>query len=474
MKSTSVYAALLVLAGMACAAREATAAAAGPNIVVVVADQWRAEAFGHAGNPDVKTPQIDQLQQQGLWCVNAVAGVPVCCPSRASFMTGQRALTHGVFLNDVPLAPGAVTIAKVLGAAGYDTAYIGKWHLNGDGRSEFIPRPRRQGFDYWKALECTHDYNHSLYYDGDDPQRRVWEGYDALAQTRDAQQYLRDHARSARPFFLFLAWGPPHDPYQTAPEAFRALYRPEKLALRPNVPEAMRGAAQQMLTGYYAHCSALDDCVGQLRRTLAETGLAENTLFVFTADHGDMLGSHGQRNKQQPYEESIRVPLLFCWPAGLGRHAGRPDAPLNSEDLMPTLLGLCGIAIPKSVEGLDYSGYLRGGRNPSDNVALVSCPVPFGQWIRRKGGREYRGVRTPRYTYVRDLQGPWLLFDNQADPYQLHNLAGRPEQAALQAQLEALLAEKLRKSGDAFLPAGDYIRRWGYKVDANETAPYTP
>jgi hypothetical protein len=187
----------------------------------------------------------------------------------------------------------------------------------------------------------------------------------------------------------------------------------------------MRGAAQQMLAGYYAHCSALDDCVGQLRRTLAETGLAENTLFVFTADHGDMLGSHGQRNKQQPYEESIRVPLLFCWPAGLGRHAGRPDAPLNSEDLMPTLLGLCGIAIPKSVEGLDYSGYLRGGRNPSDNVALVSCPVPFGQWIRRKGGREYRGVRTPRSTYVRDLHGPWLLFDNQADPYQLHNLVGR-------------------------------------------------
>ena len=140
-------------------------------------------------------------------------------PGRACLMTGQRALTHGVFLNDVPLSPDAATLAKVCGR-GYDTGYIGKWHLDGHGRSNFIPRERRQGFDYWKALECTHDYNHSFYY-ADGP-RSYWEGYDAIAQTRDAKRYLRDPARP--PAVLALpAWGPPHDPYRTAPQKYRTM-----------------------------------------------------------------------------------------------------------------------------------------------------------------------------------------------------------------------------------------------------------
>lgn len=126
-------------------------------------------------------------------------------------------------MNDVPLSPEAVTLAKVLRQEGYDTGYIGKWHVDGHGRSNFIPRERRQGFDYWKVLECTHTYTNSFYY-ADGPVKLKWEGYDAITQTRDARQYLRDHARSSKPFFLFLAWGPPHDPYQTAPEHYRALY----------------------------------------------------------------------------------------------------------------------------------------------------------------------------------------------------------------------------------------------------------
>ena len=139
-----------------------------PNLLFVIADQWRAQAFRFAGDPNVQTPHLDALRRESLDCVKAISGVSVCCPARASIMTGQRALTHGVFLNDVPLNPEAVTFAKVLKQAGYDTGYIGKWHLNGDGRSEFIPRERRQGFDYWKALECTHAYNHSFYY-ADEP-----------------------------------------------------------------------------------------------------------------------------------------------------------------------------------------------------------------------------------------------------------------------------------------------------------------
>jgi arylsulfatase A-like enzyme len=120
-----------------------------PNVLVIIADQWRAQAFGYAGDPNVKTPHFDAFSRESVNFRNAVASVPVCSPTRASMLTGQRALTHGVFLNDVPLRNEAVSMAEVLQAAGYDTGYIGKWHLNGDGhRSQFIPPERRQGFDY--------------------------------------------------------------------------------------------------------------------------------------------------------------------------------------------------------------------------------------------------------------------------------------------------------------------------------------
>ena len=141
---------------------------------------------------------------------------------------------------------------------------------------------------------------------------------------------------------------------------------------------------------------------------------------------------------------------------------------------MPTLLGLFGQPIPKSVEGLNYSGYIRGGRNPSDGATLISCVAPFGQWTRKLGGREYRGIRTVRYTYVRDLNGPWLLFDNKEDPGQLNNLVVLPQHTRLQKELDAILKRKLTKSQDQFLPGSKYIEKWGYQVNENGTVPYDP
>jgi len=450
----------------------AAAAPAPPNIVVVLADQWRAQAFGYAGDPNVKTPHLDRLARESAHFVNAVAGMPVCSPARASLLTGQRPLTHGIFMNDVLLNPEATTLAKVLKAAGYDTAAIGKWHIDGNGRSAFIPRERRQGFDYWRVLECTHDYNNSAYY-ADSPEKKVWPGYDAFEQTTAAREFIRTRRPPGRPFLLWLAWGPPHNPYHTAPDSYRALYDSEKIVLRPNVPPAFAEVARRDLAGYYAHCTALDDAMGDLLAELRTQGLEENTIVLFTSDHGDMLGSQGMVRKQKPYEESAPVPFLLRWPAGLGRTGRTFDAPLNSEDVMPTLLGLAGIRIPGTVEGLDFSGHLRGGPAPGDGAALLACIAPFGEFARRTGGKEYRGLRTKQHTYVRDLNGPWLLFDNQRDPYQLDNLAGRPEAAELQARLESQLTAKLRQQGDEFLPGPAYLARWGYKVDATGTVPYT-
>ena len=444
-----------------------------PNILFIIADQWRAEAFGFAGNPDVKTPNLDRLQGEGIDFRNAISTVSVCSPTRASLMTGQRALTHGVFVNDVPLSPAATTLSKVLHQAGYDTGCIGKWHVDGHGRSVFIPQERRQEFDYWKVLECTHEYTSSHYY-ATTTNLLKWNGYDVVAQTQDAARYLRNHAHAKKPFFLYLSWGPPHNPYQTAPPAFRSMYHEAKLRVRPNVPAGQQGATKTNLAGYYAHCTALDSCAGTLLQTLRENGLETNTLVIFTSDHGDMLGSHGLSSKQQPYDESIRVPLLMRWPGALGNQPKQLDALFCSSDFMPTILGLCGIAVPATVEGMDYSGYIQGGVDPSDGASLISCPVPFGEYSREHGGREYRGIRTTRYTYVRDLNGPWLLFDNELDPAQMHNLAGHPEFANLQALLEERLLKKLADAKDQFLPAQHYLNQWGYKLNAAGTIPYTP
>lgn len=441
-----------------------------PNIVVVAADQWRAQAFGFAGDPNVKTPHLDRLAGQSARFVTAVATLSVCSPARASWLTGQRALTHGVFVNDVPLNPDAVTLPEVLKSAGYKTAAIGKWHIDGHGRSNFIPRERRQGFDYWKVLECTHNYNKSAYY-ADGPEKLRWTEYDTFAQTTDACEFLRQQSKD-EPFLLWIAWGPPHEPYLTAPEKYRAMYDPAKLTLRANVPAEVEEQTRRDLAGYYAHCTALDDAMGRLLAALRETGLEENTILVFTSDHGDMLGSQGQWKKQKPFDESILVPLLVRWPQGLGDQATALEAPVNTEDLMPTLLGLAGVGVPACVEGLDYSPYLRGGSNPGDGAALIASIAPFADWGHIHGGREYRGLRTARHTYVRDLNGPWLLFDNQSDPLQQHNLVGDASAAKTLAELEARLQQRLRANRDEFLPAAAYLAKWGYQVDQEGAVPY--
>lgn len=463
---------LVVLFATALSSPAAQTVARKPNVVIVLADQWRAQAFGFAGDPNVRTPNFDRLASESVRLTNAISGLPVCSPTRASLMTGQRPLTHGIFLNDVQLNPNAVTLAKVLKSAGYQTGMIGKWHIDGRGRSSFIPRERRQGFDHWKVLECTHNYTNSFYY-ADDPVKRVWPGYDAFAQTRDACDYIRSQSRSNQPFALVLAWGPPHDPYFSAPAKYKALYDPAKLQLRPNVPAGLEDQIRKILAGYYAHCSALDDCMGEILDTLRDTGAAQNTILLFSADHGDMLGSQGQFKKQRPYDEAIRVPMLIRWPGEL-KTLRSLEAPMNSEDIMPTLLGLCGIAIPSTVEGLDYSSYLRGGKNPGDNATVFRCVAPFGEWERRAGGKEYRAVRNERYTFARDLNGPWLLFDNAADPYQTNNLVGHPAHANIQGEMETLLNRKLKEQGDAFQHGRDYIAKWSYRVNTNGTVVYTP
>ncbi|MDA0349671.1 MAG: sulfatase [Verrucomicrobia bacterium] len=446
-----------------------------PNILYIFSDQWRQCDHGYAGNPDVITPNIDRLAGQSINFTHAVSGIPVCCPHRATLITGKYPLTHGLYLNDLSLAPEHQSIAHCLNDAGYKTGWIGKWHIDGQGREEFTPPERRQGFEYWKALECTHDYNNSPYF-GDSSEKKYWKAYDAIEQTKDAQSYLERHAQSNSdsPFALFLSWGPPHAPYHTAPEKYHKLYEDKEIILRKNVPQSEREVAMKDYKGYYAHMTALDDCMGDLMKTLEETGLSENTILVYTSDHGDMLHSRGAMKKQQPWDESLRIPFLLRWPEALKNKARAISMPIDTPDIMPTLLGLTQTAIPDEVEGINRSSVILGTEEPdSEHAALMTCPSPFGQWTRDKGGREYRGVRTTRYTYCRSLDGPWLLYDNESDPFQMDNLVNKPEFASLQKTLDDRLNLLLRKTRDEFLSGPELIARSGYIVKAStETVDY--
>ncbi|MFW5830474.1 MAG: sulfatase, partial [Planctomycetota bacterium] len=404
-----------------------------PNVLLVIADQWRADACGYAGNADVQTPHLDRFAGESIDCRLAMNGCPVCTPARASLLTALRPHAHGLFLNDAPLDPSLPSLGKHFADAGYETAWVGKWHVDGNGRGAHIPRERRHGFEHWRTLECTHAYHRSVYYRDDETDLRQWPGYDAVAQTADMQAWLRSR-HPDRPFLGVLSWGPPHNPYDTAPADYRKCYDAADLRLPPNVPAQHREEAAGCLAGYYAHCTALDDCLAQLLATLEETGLAEDTIVLFTSDHGDLIGAHGLWDKQGPWDESIRIPFLIRGP---GLAAGvRSDLIIEWIDLWPTLCGLCHLEQPQSVHGRDLSAHLRDGTLPHENSGLYGSYQLFGNWPRiaqrnevaaEYRPREARGLRSERWTYIVDHDGPWLLYDNAADPWQQRNLVADPD-----------------------------------------------
>ena len=442
-----------------------------PNVVFVFADQWRAQAVGYAGNPNVQTPNIDQLASEGISFTNAISTLPACTPYRGILLTGKYPLKTGVFMNDVSLHPDYKTLGEFYKEEGYETAYIGKWHLDGQGRSAFIPKERRQGFDYWKALECTHNYNNSKYWDNKDELNK-WEGYDAALQTEDAVQYINDKAKGENPFCLVLSWGPPHGPYQTAPKEFKAIYEQMDIRLRPNVPAELAEKAEKTLKGYYAHCTALDSYIKQLQDAIKKNSIEANTIFIFTSDHGDMLYSHQKQKKQRIYDESAKIPFVLKYPSLFGKKGRKSDFLINTMDILPTLLGMSGIAINTEFDGEDVTDVLLGNKEDTREAALVSCIQPFGSWNKFKGGREFRGVITKRYTYAKDLSGGWLLFDNVEDPYQLNNLIENPNFQEKTKYLDGLLAQELNRLGDGFLPGLAYVQDWGHQVDSTGTMPY--
>jgi arylsulfatase A-like enzyme len=475
-----------------------------PNLVLVFADQMRYMDMGCTENEQIQTPNLNKMASEGVIFDNAVSNCAVCGPARAMMMTGLYTHSNTVFTNNIRLPDDIPGMGDMLKKEGYSTGYIGKWHLAGEPAEQGYvpPGPMRHGFDYWAVHNCSHKYYNSIYYT-DSPEPIVMEGWQPDKQTDLAIEYIKGHTRKNEggdsPFALVLSWGPPHTPF-IAPREYVDLYPTDKIRLRPNVdrydwlnvidsqiPSAYREwwvrnnyrhfgkdalqpelILREFTSNYYAAITNLDYNMGRIMESLAEAGIDKETLLVFTSDHGEMLGSHGQLHKWQPWEESIRVPFIAKLP-GVIPEGFRTTIPFGTPDILPTLFGLMGLDVPGHVEGKDLSFFVKSPEEPEEKIPLstfIYCMCAATTWGRRWGSsgrgmpdgffRPYRGVRTQTHTYVRDKQGPWFLYDNEKDPYQLNNLIEKEGGSYVPSELENELKYWLERTGDYFGKNEDY------------------
>jgi arylsulfatase A-like enzyme len=437
--------------------RELIAAAAGaapvrsetprrPNILFVMPDQLRAHALGYMGNAEVRTPNIDRLAAESIIFPNTFANTPVCCPARANILTGTYAHRNGMTANDLRLRESQNGLAKVLKSNGYRTGFIGKWHLDGGRRLPgFVPPgPRRQGFEFWAANQCSHAHFDNNYF-RDTPEPIPLGKFETEGWTDLGIEFLRAAKTDTRPFFLSIQMGPPHDPYKAPPE-YAKLYDPAKLTMRPNWQDRPGLPGRKELAEYYGMISSVDDQIARLMRTLDDLGLAQDTIVLFSSDHGDMFGSHARRLKRKPWEESIRIPGFIRYPRRVNK-GRRSEAICTHVDFAPTLLGLCGIKPPAQMQGADLSGGVLGAKETGPDSAFFQIFGPF-----RGDGTEdgWRGVRTRRHMYARFEKEPWVLYDIEKDPYQTRNLIHERSAKHVLDEMQRRLSQWMRRTGDSW------------------------
>lgn len=419
-----------------------------PNILFIMPDQWRGMDLGCNGNTQVRTPNLDRLASQGLNFTNAVANCPVCTPSRAILQTGRYPHENGMQVNDVQISVHERGLGKILQERNYLTGFVGKWHLQGGRRLPgFVPPgPHRHGFDFWAANVCSHDYFHQQYF-RDDPTPIPMKTYEVPAWTDLAIEFLEKARAGTQPFCLYVDYGPPHDPYQVPP-GYEGLYHPAGIRLRPNwQPGAPMFGSAPDLVGYYSAIACLDAQIGRLLARLDALGMAQNTIVVFTSDHGDMLGSHGTYSKRKPWEESVRVPAILRMP-GVIPAGVTSDAPFSHIDMVPTLMGLSGLRSEPQMHGFDFSRYVRGESETTPGFAHLMM------YSQTEGGEfpPWRGIRSRKYKYARFQHKPWMLYDLEQDPYEMNNLLdGRTPPP----ELEQLVDSQMATTGDSWTELHD-------------------
>jgi len=443
-----------------------------PNVIVILVDDLRWDDIGIAGHPFVQTPTIDQLARDGTRFLNAFATTPLCSPSRAAILTGQYVHTNGIIDNTArdSASHRLSSFAIPLQAAGYETGFFGKWHMGNDDT-------RRPGWTHWVAMKGQGEaINPNLNVDGE---RLVVQGYVTDVLT----QYTVDFMRRSRgkPFLVFLAHKALHPNVQQRDdgsvaqlqnqsggfipaERHRGRYAAAVVPRRQNatVPVQGKPALQRAIPGLAPLSPAtgtpdrdirdrlemllgVDESLARIDSTLRELGELENTVVIFTSDHGYFYGEHGLNEERRlAYEETVRIPLIVRDPRN-PRHGTTPSQMAQTIDLAPTILSLAGVADTVRRQGKSLVPILDGSVTSWRSSVLVEYYTD--QVFPRTLTMGYQAVRTERHKYIHylELQGMDELYDLEADPFELNNLmgteAGKQLLPSLQAELARLQAE---------------------------------
>lgn len=476
-----------------------SATSTSPNVLVIMADQLRRHSLSIYGDPNITTPNIDALARSGVRFHNASSTFPVCVPARFTFMTGQYAHSRYVSSIEWRMSPAETTLADHFNAAGYETCYIGKWHLYGGhgvlpGHTNMkanrtpVPRIHQGRWKKWYGFDLANAPWDTCYYEDDDPTPRPLERYQTDGLTDLALDYLQAQKDAEDPFCCVLSVEPPHFPME-APAELEAKWLntdielPENFLFQDEFPpprgnphsEDDRAAIRRHVQLYYAMVENLDQNVGLVLETLRATGQEDNTIIMFFADHGEMQGAHSQLAaiKHHPYEESVGIPLIFRDP----RHPERQDvdlaAPTCMEDIVPTLTGLAGVPKLSDLPGQDLSSLIQGGKQ---EVGRPGVMLEYVHDFRTSGAMCYhhvywRAFRSERYKYT--VKGgaeggtPWQFFDLQEDPQEMNNLVNSSEHEDLVRTHHGWLRERMVETDDHFvlLPACGYdgLNEWETK-----------
>ncbi len=453
-----------------------------PNLLIVFPDEMRAHALQFMGEDPSITPNLNKFAKQAKVMTQMASNYPLCSPFRGMFMTGQYPVRNGITGNahdyggkvGIDLSPYAKCWSDVLKSLDYSTGYIGKWHLDApyepfiesynnpmEGRywNEWAAPDRRHGFDFWYSYGTYDLHLKPMYWANDTPRDKPiyidqWgpehEADMAIKFLKNENNQFRDNSK---PFALVVSMNPPHSPYDQVPKKYLDAYQgktSKELNTRPNVQwdsEYQEGYGPQYFKEYMAMVNGVDEQFGRIVDELEKQGLADNTLVVFFSDHGSCLGSNGQATKNNPYEESMRVPMMFRLPGKI--KPGFDDALMSAPDIYPTILGLLGLSewIPDSVEGTDLADRVITGKGDTANSQLYLF-IPYGEPSFGK-----RGVRIKTHTLVIDRQDgqplKYTLYDNVNDPYQMKNIA-KDNMPLIDKLIKEELTPWLEKTGDSW------------------------
>ena len=463
-----------------------------PNLVFVFPDQMRSHMLGFMGREPVKTPYLDDFARESVVLTHAISNAPVCSPYRAMLFSGKYPVSNGVLSNatsyageyGIQLKEEEKCWSDVLKDNGYSLGYIGKWHLdapiepyidckNNRGElkwNEWCPPERRHGFDFWYAYG-TYDYHMNPLYWSTFAARDSFHFVDQWGPEHEADMAIKfinnedgTYRDPEEPFALVVSMNPPHMPYHHLPDRYVRMYDGMEGAIdtlfdQPSVPDTSNRWGRyyrKHIKNQLAMVTGVDEQFGRILSALEENRLDQNTIVVFTSDHGDCLGKHEKISKTNPYEESVNIPFMIRW---IGRINPKFDDLLISvPDVYPTLLDLMGLAgeIPADVEGTSYADAILGKMTdrPSSQLYFI---------VRRSYGgdtQDYfnpaegdRGVRTHQYTlYLHKSKDSAAisLWDNYADPYQMNNIAAeKPE--LVESLFEQELKPWLEKTNDPWI-----------------------